>query len=267
MTSHEKSPASSAFTLIELLVVVAIIGILAGMLLPVLSRAKEKTKIAQAKLEIGNIVNAIHKYEADYNRFPATAQRINAAQGVPPNSGGPADFTYGTYGLADFRTPTGTQPILAAGVPLDMQTNNSEVMAVLLDLEYFPDKTPTVNVNHVKNTEKTKYLNARMAGDNKSPGIGNDYIFRDPWGSPYVITLDLNNDERARDGFYCLRDVSQISGQSGYNGLFNWRDSTGNGNYFEINSPVVVWSPGPDKMVDHLRADRGANKDNILSWK
>jgi type II secretion system protein G len=267
MISRENRPTSSAFTLIELLVVIAIIGILAGMLLPVLNRAKQKARIAQAKLEIAGIVNAINKYEADYNRLPATAQTINAAQGVPASSGGPADFTYGTYGLQDFRTPTGTQPISTAGVPSDQQRNNSEIMAVLLDLEYFPDHTQTVNLNHIKNTNKTKYLNARMANDLKSPGIGNDGIYRDLWGSPYIITLDLNNDERARDGFYCMRDVSQISAQTGYNGLFNWRDSTGNGNYFEINSPVAVWSPGPDKMIDHLRADRGANKDNILSWK
>jgi len=267
MTSLGNRPKNVAFTLIELLVVIAIIGILAGMLLPVLSRAKQKAKVAQAKLEIGNIVNAIHKYEADHNRFPATAERINAAQAVPANSGGPGDFTYGTYAQQDFKTPTGTQPILTPGVPPDQQRNNSEVMAVLLDLEYCPDKTPTVNLNHIKNTNKTKYLNARLASDNKSPGIGNDGVYRDVWGSPYIITLDLNNDERARDGFYCLRDVSQINGQTGVNGLFNWRDSTGNGNYFEVNSPVVVWSAGPDKLIDHLRGDRGANKDNILSWK
>jgi type II secretion system protein G len=267
MSSHENRSTTSGFTLIELLVVIAIIGILAGMLLPVLGRAKEKTKVAQAKLEIGNIVNAIHKYEADYNRFPATAQKMNAAQAAPASSGGPVDFTYGTYGLQDFRTPTGTQPILTAGVPPDQQANNSEVIAVLLDLEYFADKTPTVNLNHVKNTEKTKFLNAHIASDNKSPGIGTDGIYRDPWGSPYIITLDLNNDEHARDGFYSFLDVSQMTGQTGVNGLFNWRDSTGNGNYFEVNSPVIVWSPGPDKMIDHLRADKGANKDNILSWK
>jgi hypothetical protein len=37
---------------------------------------------------------------------------------------------------------------------------------------------------------------------------------------------------------------------------------------YEANEPVMVWSAGPDKMIDPTKpANAGVNKDNILSWK
>ncbi len=224
-------------------------------------------------MEAMQIAEAIHSYKADCSKLPVSSKAMNAAA----SSG--QDFTFGTYGLpTGLKTPGGTYDVGAldaAGKPLSYQANNSEVMAVLLDVEFWPGAptVPTINHVHAMNPQKRRYLNAARAANTSSPGVGPDGVYRDPWGQPYIITIDLNGDDKARDAFY--REPSISADQSdtntpkrGLNGLVP--AVVGGRTFYEANSPVMVWSAGPDGMVDPrpgVSAAQGANKDNVLSWR
>jgi prepilin-type N-terminal cleavage/methylation domain-containing protein len=258
---HKSGPA---FTLIELLVVIGIIALLASMILPAIHTIKIREQVSRTRLQVGMIASAIQNYESDYGRLPFSTDAMNAAAGASE------DFTFG----GTFKTPGGATFEVAgpSAVSTKYKASNAEIMAILFDMEKYQNGQPTVNVGHVKNPKRNNgYLAAHFVSDTVSPGIGSDGVYRDLWGNPYVITLDLNNDGKTRDAFYRTRSISQItSGKPvGYFGLFNSFDTpAGNGDHYECNSPVTVWSAGPDQMINpNDPANAGANKDNILSWK
>jgi hypothetical protein len=82
----------------------------------------------------------------------------------------------------------------------------------------------------------------------------------------------LNYDDRTRDTFYRLRNISEQNSTTGqgYNGLVA-APATGNppaDGAYEARTGVMIWSLGPDGWADfNSKANVGGNKDNIISWK
>jgi prepilin-type N-terminal cleavage/methylation domain-containing protein/prepilin-type processing-associated H-X9-DG protein len=69
--SRKERGKSKGFTLIELLVVIAIIALLAGILFPVFSRARENARRASCQSNLKQLGLAMYQYAQDYDeRFP-----------------------------------------------------------------------------------------------------------------------------------------------------------------------------------------------------
>jgi prepilin-type N-terminal cleavage/methylation domain-containing protein len=245
MKNRPSSAASHdrGFTLIEMLVVIAIIAILAGILLPTLSYAKTVAKKRIAKTEMVSLAAAIHQYEAEYNRMPASKDAEICAQdpGYP-------NFTFGTI-EQDGRVLAAPQ--IASYGNATYKASNAELVAILRTGKLAV--TPALAaIAEKRNPRHLVLFEAKLATSTTMPGIGPDGVLRDPWGNPYIISLNMNDSGQTIDGVYgLLRKFAP--GDLGP----------------EINAPVLIWSFGPDgKASDdtNVGINGGVNKDNILSW-
>jgi type II secretory pathway pseudopilin PulG len=225
-----------------LLVVIAIIGILASMTLVVIAKVREQGRKAEALREIHALHNAIQEYHSDTGTYPVSNEVL--AQAIAAHG----DFTFGD-------PPFGS-------------VNNSEVMAILMDRQKYPSGAPSANFDHARNKRQKIYLNLPQADTANLPGLGPDLVFRDPWGTPYVISFDLNFDENCRDVMYEKSSVSKEPPGSGSDNGLNPTDPSGDKNDFYYRGGVMIWSLGPDKKADaNRKALEAPNRDNIVSWR
>ncbi len=234
-----------AFTLIEMLAVIAMIGILAGLLLPALGKAKVSAQRKMCQTEENGLVGAIETYYSTYSRLPASANAVNFVAGT-------TDFTYGTcmpWGASQIVDPKSISGAGKYGIytivsnltkgQIQYQNNNSEVIAILRDDKVYPEYNSTNGQGHIYNPQQTAFYQGKAALNTNSPGIGSDGILRDPWGMPYIVTLDLSGDNRVFD--YFLNGMYQNS----VDGTTPNTNAT-----LLIPGHAVVWSFGPSKHID-----------------
>jgi len=206
--------------------------------------------INRAKSEMAMIVSGVEQYYNTYSRSPVPA---DVSKLIVYGDGRQDDITYGGQ-------------VLNPGNPRYERTN-SELMSILMDYEKFPNTGgPTLNAGHVKNVQQIKFISPKMTDNVANAGVGPDLVYRDPWGNPYVISVDLNMDDKVRDSLYCQQGVSMSSGDTGFFGLFRAPGETGD--EFKYNGRVMVWSKGPDgKYGPAAKANAVPNRDNVLSWQ
>ena len=239
----------AGFTLIELLVVIAIIAILAAMLLPTIGAIKVKVLKSRAKTEMQQIGAALLTYETTYSRLPL----------IPNVPTGTEDVTFGLGAATNAPLPPETRIV----------ETNSGIIAILMDEVKFKNGNDTANINHVLNPQRIPMLNPKITTESGGAGVGMDGEYRDPWGNPYVISIDYSFNDRCRDVVHSRAMVSRSgTGQEGFYGLFNPNTTaSGSTDNFEFNGKYLIWSKGPDgKSSNTLKADKDVNRDNVLGW-
>src|SRR5690625_3889106 len=99
MRAKTDSPADRAFTLIELLTVIAIIGILASILIPVVGQVREQAKVAQCTVHLRDLGNGVAMYANDHEDMIPPFLRSTSGVLGPESEWGSLVDAHGAPGL------------------------------------------------------------------------------------------------------------------------------------------------------------------------
>lgn len=129
-------------TLVELLIVVAILGILAAIVVPTVSNARERAQVNAIATDLKSLTDSIQRYHVDHGVYPnpaAYARVPGALSGYLPETGNvqtAAGFTLGYLKPKSPLTTYGGKPFSVASmvrVPSGQLNMRDDIDAVLDD--------------------------------------------------------------------------------------------------------------------------------------
>ena len=168
--THKPSPA---FTLIELLVVIAIIGVLAGLLLPVIASVQTSARNTQAKHSEQELVAGVNAYVLDNGHMP-----------IPPSYSSEDEYTFGENNLKS--------AVLINVLKGNTSGSNGETSSDITLVQ-------TLNPKLVTYLEWPLAKNAAAPRNGLGPNDGQPY---DPWGRTYIVRVDANMDNSLPNPYY-----------------------------------------------------------------
>lgn len=243
------------FTLVEMLTVVAIIGILAGLIIPTVVIAQRRGRETQAKSDISSIMTALKQLKSDYNR-------ILVKDSGKFYIGGKEAAKTTTFNCAVCSGSSHNVVCLGNPDPSSM----AEYNALIAELSVPKNGGLPSSLSHRVNKRKKTYLDPKNGFDpaanyDKAENPNNlEKLWRDPWGNAYIIYIGTDTDHAL--------------------GLPDTRTSTSDNSEKKIASGIAIYSMGPNGEDDKgcnasldmciIKNDQKQknhkNHDDIASW-